>query len=291
MTSNDPAEQVLNRPDRLGKYVPAYTGTDIESTPLFFNHIPKTGGTSLTGILFAIAVYRKRPYRFIPKRYGDRRRRLPLKIRFSRAMVYAGESRFGMHAALKLQRRLNLVTVVRDPVEGIVSQYFWKCRQENALSSISPDHFGTFLASRAHNNICAEFLAGGREKLQSADALDYCRQNLECYFAVATTAKLDKLASYLLSRHGGPSVMFDDAKKETDPRKVEFETLFRDDIMASNELDQELYSEALRHELRWLESGWQAGESNPDTMAIYNEGGKNFSFETDAAGIRRDMSG
>ena len=69
------------------KFIPSYTNIKNETRPLFFNHISKTGGTSLTGILFSIAIYYKKPYCFIPKQFGDGFKPLTNNIKQSHAMV------------------------------------------------------------------------------------------------------------------------------------------------------------------------------------------------------------
>ena len=119
----------LKNKNNFKKFIPSYPNIKNETRPLFFNHISKTGETSLTGILFSLAKYNKKPYCFIPKQFGDGLKPLPNNIKQSHAMVFAGESKFGFH--LNFKQSFNLITVIRNPIERIVSEYFWVCRQQN----------------------------------------------------------------------------------------------------------------------------------------------------------------
>ena len=258
------------------KYIPSFPANEKENRPLFFNHISKTGGTSLTGILFSIAVYNRKPYCFIPKQFGDGLKPLPKNIKESNAMVFAGESPFGFHS--NFEKTFNLVTVIRNPVERIVSEYFWICRYENRRQEISYADFENYLRVKVVHNICAHYICGKRvldeEKIQKI-----WKKNLKQYFAFCTTGNLDHMASWLLSRYQSASVVFNDAKKEIDSRKYDFEDKFGDQIIKYNKMDYAIYDYAQSNEQEFFLTNKEMKTSNSNTIAITNIGGKSFTFE------------
>ena len=60
------------------------------------------------------------------------------------------------------------------------------------------------------------------------------------------------MASFILTRYGSGGVVFNDSKKETDPRKQEFKEQFEDQIIKLNEVDYSLYRYVQEKESRFF---------------------------------------
>ena len=87
------------------------------------------------------------------------------------------------------------------------------------------------------------------------------------------------MASWLLSRYQSASVVFNDAKKEIDSRKHDFEDKFGDQIIEYNTMDYAIYDYAQSNEQQFFLTNKEMGTSSPDTIAITNKGGKSFTFD------------
>ena len=262
------------------KHISSFVPPKVEHRPLIFHHIAKTGGTTLTGVLFAIAVHRRRSYQLIEKRFGDGEARLPLRLRLSRALVYAGETPFGFGRHFP-SRRFHRVTVVRHPAHRIVSSYFWKRRSADRFDRIGENDFHVFLEREATHERCARTLAGlaGSPKPHEP-ALDLaaCREALDACYAFCCSESVDRMAEFLLTRYGGPSVEFQDAKKESDPRKPDLVERFADLICERNPLDLAIYEYARKQEHRIALSDPERAVPSLHLIRITNRGGKAFDF-------------
>ena len=60
------------------------------------------------------------------------------------------------------------------------------------------------------------------------------------------------MASFILTRYGSGSVVFNDSKKETDLRKHKFKEQFEDQIIKLNEADYSLYRYVKEKESRFF---------------------------------------
>jgi hypothetical protein len=99
--------------------------------PLFFHHIAKTGGTSLIEALRSIT-----PARLTSSEHGN------LSARFVEALVarglVPGQFIYGhpaASAALPLRGRARIITLLREPRDQVISNYFW-LRKDRRV----PDH-------------------------------------------------------------------------------------------------------------------------------------------------------
>ena len=254
----------------------------IQDKPLFFNHISKTGGTSFTGILFSIAVCHNKIFQHIPKKYGDKAEELPDTLKQMKPMVFTGESKYGFHTEFDADKSFNLLTVVRDPVDRVVSHYFWLKKKDKQHSTpISDADFLRFLEQKAETKreLCTQYIYGYASiKGKPIDeVLEVCKQHLAHYFAFCSTENIDKMASFILSHYRSASVVFNDAKKELDPRKDELKAKFRDHILALNPLDHALYSYVKQQEPQFFLQT-KGLEVNQEGIAIINKFGKEFDF-------------
>ena len=268
---------------KFQKFVPSFLAPSKENKPLFFNHIGKTGGTTFIGILISIAVHRGKQFPFINAKYGLGLKPIPLKIkqdiiselRHGNIIAIAGHSYYGFH--LNFGEAFNLVTVVRNPVERAVSEYFWTCRCSG--NDISQEGFAVHLKQEQFRNACAKYVCGQNDFDDEGKILDRCKQNLERYFAFCTTENLDRMASFILTRYGGGSVVFNDLKKERDPCKHKFKEQFEDQVIKLNEVDYSLYEYAKEKESRFFLTQKEMLNINTNVSAIKNIHGKSFTID------------
>ncbi len=267
---------------KFQKFVPSFLIASKETKPLFFNHIEKTGGTTLTGILASITVCWGKQYRFIDMEYGLGLKPIPSKmrqdiiseLRHDNILAIAGHSHYGFH--LNFGTAFNLVTVVRNPIDRVVSEYFWKCRYNR--NDISQEDFAVHLKQEKSRNVCAKYVSGQNGFGNEGKILDRCKQNLERYFAFCTTENLDRMASFILTRYGSGGVVFNDSKKETDPRKQEFKEQFEDQIIKLNEVDYSLYRYVQEKESRFFLVQQEMLYINTNIVSIKSRPEKSFTI-------------
>ena len=265
---------------KFQKFVPSFLVASKENKPLFFNHIEKTGGTTLTGILVYIAMCHGKQYRILRIEYGLGLEPMPTKIRHNiiselrhdNILTIAGHSHYGFH--LNFGTVFNLVTVVRNPIERVVSEYFWKCRYNR--NDVSQEDFAVHFKQEKSRNVCAKCVSGQNGFDNEGKILDRCKQNLERYFAFCTTENLDRMASFILTRYGVGSVVFNDSKKETDPHKQEFKEQFEDQIIKLNEVDYSLYRYVKEKESRFFLTQQEMLNINTNVVSIKYNHGKSF---------------
>lgn len=267
---------------KFQKFVPSFLIVSKETKPLFFNHIEKTGGTTLTGILASITVCWGKQYRFIDMEYGLGLKPIPSKmrqdiiseLRHDNILAIVGHSHYGFH--LNFGTAFNLVTVVRNPIDRVVSGYFWKCRYNR--NDISQEDFAVHLKQEKSRNVCAKYVSGQNGFGNEGKILDRCKQNLERYFAFCTTENLDRMASFILTRYGSGGVVFNDSKKETDPRKQEFKEQFEDQIIKLNEVDYSLYRYVQEKESRFFLVQQEMLNINTNIVSIKSRPEKSFTI-------------
>ncbi len=251
---------------------PAFRCAAPAQLPLFFYHLPKTGGTTVEAALFALAAVRRQPFLVIPRAIGMRERPTPARLGSGPgALAYAGHCWFGFHHVLK--RPVQLCTVLREPVGRVVSEYLWRCRYRDRPPSAAD--FQHYLDNLALSNMMTRLLTGESEI--DWDSAARAIGHLESFFLVGTTERLASFVSAILTLYGGPTVMTGRAKEERSPLKAELVATFRDAVAARNVYDQALYAHAERHlfgRAAALLEGFT--EPNPLAVVVTNPGGKKF---------------
>jgi len=222
---------------------------------LIFLHIPKTAGSTLHGII-------ERQYPsgvlYTPDgvdHVGEARRLRELaESEFSRIRVVKGHMGFfGWHECL--QAPTSYVTLLRDPVERIISHYYYVLRSpshptyERVTSErLSLAEYVETRLTFETSNLQTRILSGTTSRREALDRghLGRARTNLARHFALAgLTERFDETVM-LLRREFGWSMPFYRRRRVTRRRptreQVGRETV--ECIAAHNALDSELYEYA-----------------------------------------------
>jgi len=184
---------------------------DLDNAHIFFNHIPKTGGTSLFE-LFADAYGHDKCFRHSNRNGKTGKHSPPISALSDEQLVryrfIGGHVPFSAARRLKaLGRKVYHVAVLRDPVERIVSDYhFNREKGAEALKAkaldMSLDDYAKFkLADQnsrlVHNGQCW-FISDTRDFQQSARNID------EHFLLACTIDQLDQMQYTLADFIGRP---------------------------------------------------------------------------------------
>lgn len=257
--------------------VHSYKTNNPETNPIQFFHIPKTGGTTFTGILFAMAQGLKRTYTFIPEKVGQFLVPFDPSSMPTDSLVYAGHCQYRF--ASFLPRALSRISLIRNPVDRIVSEYFWihKAPDRQQYLAETKDHFIPYLRNFASNNECCRHLS--EDHAVFWDSATKSIDEIEQSFCFGTTENINAMASYVLSKYNAPSVVTENAKVSADPRQAYFKETFAEPILEHNRYDHELYEYVKKQE---AQNRFEPDKKAPlNTNAIYaqNVSGKQFNFK------------
>lgn len=239
--------------------------------PIYFLHIPKTGGTSFIHYLDShFATDEVCPAQLLPELFN-----LPAEA-LARYRLYRGHLWYGLDSYL--DRRLTRITVLRDPIQRTISWYSHVKRDENAYRHrrVVDERWSLsdFIHDKETNwdviNAQTLFLAvdldysqlardpvgygqavvkGYAARLNDRKALDAAKKRLEQFAFVGITERMEE-SMYLLSYQMGwypdiPTSRLNVSDNRLSEDEVPCET--KREIMAINQLDQELYEWAYQY--------------------------------------------
>lgn len=231
-----------------------------EKDSLFFMHIPKTAGTTLNDIL-----KRKYQNKNILIDYGRRDisetvqkiSTLP-EDRKSQVKLLIAHVGFGLHNCFTHQN-FNYITLLRDPVERLVSEYYFIRRKKDhplhreiIKSGVNLETFvdGEILGQKHSDNCQVRFLSGEygipyekriTDELASA-ILQTAKQNLKSFSVIGTLDKFDETLLLIKEFIGLKDVSYI-AKNTSGNQNKGYDLSDRilKKIITRNELDIELY--------------------------------------------------
>ncbi len=221
--------------------------------PIIFVHIPKTGGMSFVPIITR-NFHRKSVINLDGPLVScaARLNALPEQTRAAIKCIY-GHVPYGLHDSLA--RAAVYITLLRNPVDRMVSAYYyslrrpeWGFHEDIIKQRLSLHDFVAGEASEELHNGQTRMLSGSDEPVCTADALNMARRNLSQEFVLAgLTERFDE--SVLLCRRllglGGGFYQRKNVNRhrpplhEIPPRTVAL-------IEKRNSLDVELYDVAVR---------------------------------------------
>ena len=231
------------------------------SEVILFNHIPKTAGSTMKEVLwravggdrvlFATTIGSHR------EQLGEISRRLDRSLDGPYAVV--AHTGWGVEAALPSRHCYRPFTVLRDPVQRTVSEFFYARDDRASLpAEMSLEEYLTDQPLRAYNSQTA-FLGGltARHHLQGeplsrdrydAELLERAKRNLEAHEVVGLTERFDETLLLLRDAYGWPVLRtlyrpanVGAARRTAAPRLTESQL---DAVRANNELDLALYEHA-----------------------------------------------
>ena len=215
--------------------------------PVIFVHIPKTAGTTLTQVVRraykpdeVIFLYETR----IPQSV-ELFNRLPEAAKRRLKMVL-GHVGFGLHE--HMGRACTYATVLREPVERIISYYYFVLRSpghflHGPAKELGLEGFARSEASHKLTNGQTKYLAELDGLDASRDTLETAKRHLENYFSVVGLIERFDETLMMLRRAAGWGIPYYDKANVTAhrPEKSRVPASAVDTIREHNQLDMELY--------------------------------------------------
>lgn len=244
--------------------------------PLFYYHIPKSAG-----LTFRYSIMFGQMHKF--KTTNDQNLSgvkgqifdwdvppSPSQLYHSYCSVVAWKP-YGFHEQFK--QKFNLVTVVRDPFDRLVSRYRYKCNVSGI--NVSPEDFENFFRHEAQINHQSKLLSGSEDSTPSSiDFYDRSIEHLDSFLAFGPIAKVNDMLENLISLYDLPNVIGQRMNVTPERTKFDWEP-YRDEIMDLNRFDKKLFdyvcenyrlcapSENVLYEMEGDE-----GDVNPHTILI-----------------------
>jgi hypothetical protein len=230
---------------------------------LIFVHVPKAAGSTLNTIIRDLygrdAICHINGYR-TDSEGVLKLRGLPAEQR-RKIKVLCGHIPFGLHD--HVPQPFTYVTIVRDPVERIISYYYYVARR--------PDHFHHQVVAGGKMSLAeyielphiwvhdaqAKIFAGfDSPSLPPRDLLALAMDNLAQYFAVVgLTERFDETLARIGRHMNWPPISYQPTNVTKDrPKQTQISPALLDRIRELNQLDLELYDWAVR---RFERQSWR----------------------------------
>jgi hypothetical protein len=217
---------------------------DAPSRPLLFVHVPKACGTTLIKLLGrwfsrdATYMIGLRPRDEVLRDLTERSAsgRPPLDL-------IAGHAAFGLHEAL--DRPANYITVLRDPVERLLSHFHYARRnpRHHLHDKIAKGEIGIVELAARRANLQTRYLGGAIDLPPDNATLAQAKQNIEKHFLLAGVAERFDETVLLLHRVFGRRLLpfaSENVGRNTDTLSSVDATTLRA-LRREHEIDYELY--------------------------------------------------
>jgi hypothetical protein len=247
---------------------------------VIFLHIPKACGTTLTK-LFGRWCEPREIFNASDVPHDEAcatLRRLSVQ-RPPGVRVILGHAPFGLHEALDGPARY--VTVLRDPIERIISHFDYAARtpQHPQHAEIKRGKIDLLELARRTSNLQTRFLGGRNRDVPDAVTLSRAKERLAGHFAVAGTVERFDEAVVMLHRAFGRR-LWPFASENVRPRRSATESLSTEELhelRALHELDTDLYEFVRR---RFEDQIAQEDPSFARSVAALRRGNRLANFAT-----------
>ena len=216
---------------------------------LIFLHVPKSAGTTLNRLIEweypLFKMYSVDPVLFRWSR--ARLWRLP-KLRLKRFSVFKGHMPFGLHTVLP--QPATYITVLREPVERVISAYYfmsnyklhpnyWKFRREGWTLE-------DFVRRSPRENVQTKMIAGADyDEPCTEEILATAKDNLRFFSVVGLTERFEESLALMKLRFGWKLASYSSFNvTRTRPKKRDLPQATLDLIAERNRFDIELYKSA-----------------------------------------------
>jgi len=224
----------------------------IEEQPvLIFVHLPKCGGTTLNRLLeweyglFDVFVVDGRFYRWSYNKLIKTD-----MAKFSQMRVFRGHMPFGIHRLL--DRPVTYMTVVRDPIDRLISEYYyrkgrWQHQYED--HQMKRQTLEEYITKNPQQNLQTKLLAGQVKNYDflaercDATTLEVAKENLERYFSlVGLTERFEQSLALAKLAYGWEIRRYTNFRVNPGrPSKDKLSDAIKSLIAEHNHLDVELY--------------------------------------------------
>jgi len=221
---------------------------------LMFIHLPKTGGTTLWHVLNKQFHYTTLQKQLIVPSEVDEffSKQMNVKCKYD---LIGGHFNFGLHT--QLEREVNYITLLRDPIERIISEYYYtlstkehiyhKYLIENKINFEQFIETGFGDGKDTNWNCMARMLAGNYTEGDTEIDLDMAKQNLkENLLTIGLTEEFDETLQILKWKLGWsiePFYVKHNVTKSR-PKISEIDSTTKEMIAEKNKYDIELYNYA-----------------------------------------------
>jgi len=233
-----------------------------EDQHLYFYHFSKTGGTSVNASLRTLALALGKRFGQILKQEEGVEKPKPEQLN-PMPWILSGHTKYGYHEFFGTN--LSIISVIRDPIDRVLSQYFWKYRATEASALADKGLFTDFLERHAHHNKMAWGLLGSDSNAEKPS--DLAINRLSNFKYVTTTEYIAQMMSVIASVNGSPSFLVQRGKVNPHIKiKDELRCEFGARIEKQNLIDAEIFSYAEKRR-RMLEEEYRRLAANPRRKA------------------------
>lgn len=208
-----------------------------------FVHIPKTAGSTLRSIL-------RKQYSVDEICFGNNEEMIEKltslkEEEIARIKCLHGHFHYGIHQYIQKKQPL-YYTMLRDPVEHVISEYYFILRKPNNMSheKVKDMSFEEFVTSEEFmdrtSNRQTFFISGGQK-----DNLEKAKENIKNFSVVGITEMFEE-SIFLISQELGWDDISYRPKNVTKyrPTRKDFPSQIIESIKNNNQLDYELYNHA-----------------------------------------------